>query len=543
MPLCEKNFKHGIEILTKADFFSLGNRSDAYLAIAPEIARHEEYRKSIIYHLYRIKLQHWDISIRVLSSKALGRLVELDRDILCTEVIQYLLENSLDEKNMQLRHGSILALSEIIRAIGGLDNMSSGTSGIFLEDEVLKDVAELVPRVEKKRLYRGKGGEQMRAAVCRLIECISIARVPLSVSQQVRLLDTIDACIPHPNEDIQEQATMALSQLLTFYFPIGRKGPSDRLQKRVVDKYVKQVTTSTNAAATRGFSMALGRLPSKLLAPSSAVLDKALACLCRMARPDTTIGTDKDAESRRNALVALARICRTVAVSPSGEDACTVGLTDKQLGHVFAALLRGLDDYNMERRGDVGSMSRIAAMEGLVSIAKTVCSSRDIDKISATFDVISCTKIVAGLLKQLSEKLDSVRSASGRCIVQILVDLDPVILPYVREKEQVCSHLKIEDETNAMMHVNWSDAAVTFPLVTKCLDIETYSLHVLSGLIISVGCLTQSVSKEAGMALVQWLKSAPLNSIHRTGEGKHTKKVHLILACMYPIHSQVHYTQ
>ena len=35
------NFEHGIEILTLADYFSLGNRADAYLEVAPAIAKSE----------------------------------------------------------------------------------------------------------------------------------------------------------------------------------------------------------------------------------------------------------------------------------------------------------------------------------------------------------------------------------------------------------------------------------------------------------------------------------------------------------------------
>ncbi|MEM1010258.1 MAG: hypothetical protein AAGJ35_14785 [Myxococcota bacterium] len=46
-------------------------------------------------------------------------------------------------------------------------------------------LAELVPKIKKLRLYRGWGGEIMRAAVCRYIECITLVGMTLSVKQQV----------------------------------------------------------------------------------------------------------------------------------------------------------------------------------------------------------------------------------------------------------------------------------------------------------------------------------------------------------------------
>jgi hypothetical protein len=176
--------KNGISILTAADYFTLGNRTDAYTAIALHVAQYEEYRRPMVEHLYQTKLSHWDPLIRDLTSKSLKGLTHLDRDYIATVVVPYLLENSLDVRDVQLRHGSVLGLAEIILAFGDLKPGDSDFGGI-LSDKLLADIADLVPTIEKKRLYRGKGGEQMRAAVCRLIECISITRIPLTVPQQV----------------------------------------------------------------------------------------------------------------------------------------------------------------------------------------------------------------------------------------------------------------------------------------------------------------------------------------------------------------------
>eukprot|EP00934_Nitzschia_sp_Nitz4_P009143 Nitzschia sp. Nitz4//scaffold179_size51476//40380//44226//NITZ4_006931-RA/size51476-processed-gene-0.18-mRNA-1//-1//CDS//3329539231//9133//frame0 len=504
-----KNFRHGIDILTTADYFSLGNRTEAYLSIAVVIANYDEYKLSLVNHLYQSKLSHWDPKIRTLTASALGKLTVLCKDHMLSVVLPFLLEHSLDERNVALRHGCVLSLAEIVLALGSMDQAIDE----LVPEALLLQVTELIPALEKKRLYRGKGGEQIRGAVCRQIECISLAKIPLKVPQQVRMLDSVDASIPHPNETIQQQACNALHALTRSYFPVGVNGPSDRLQKRVVDNYVSLVKTSTNPAKTRGFSMALGSLPAKLLAPSSKVLDLSLACLCRASRPDATVGNEKDAETKRNALTALSKICQTVGVGPVGTNSgCIVSMTEKQVSHVLTAMLRGLTDYHIERRGDIGSMSRIAAMQGLLEFAKV---GRRANVMLGEED--TGTKMVGGMLKQLAEKLDSVRREAGQCLEELLKLIPDnangggVVIP---ESERLSSILAIHDNHT----VNWADASETFPLLVRVLDIEAYFSHVASGIVISVGCLTQNVAKAAGESLITWMKQASKEQIGHFGQ-------------------------
>lgn len=124
--------------------------------------------------------------MRLLSAQSLGNLVSLDREAFGSTVIPYLLENSLEERNVQLRHGSVLGLAEIILGYGTMKGYNGTFEGLLSED-ILQSIGDLVPAIEKKRLYRGKGGEKMREAVCRLVECISIAKIPLSVPLQVSI--------------------------------------------------------------------------------------------------------------------------------------------------------------------------------------------------------------------------------------------------------------------------------------------------------------------------------------------------------------------
>jgi hypothetical protein len=172
----------------------LGNVNNAFTTVALHVAQYPEYRHHIIDHLYKTKLHHWDISIRILSSKSMYGMTSLDPDRMRKIVVPYLVEHSVNE-NLFVRHGAVLGLAEVVLALAESSNDENGLFGES-DDETLDSVVELVARIEKARLYRGRGGEIMRSAVCRLIECISQARLPLTVKQQVRITGIkVCACV------------------------------------------------------------------------------------------------------------------------------------------------------------------------------------------------------------------------------------------------------------------------------------------------------------------------------------------------------------
>jgi len=54
----------------------------------------------------------------------------------------------------------------------------------------------LVPAIDKARLYRGKGGEVMREGVCRLATAYGHVRVPLSPAQHAKVRADARHCAP-----------------------------------------------------------------------------------------------------------------------------------------------------------------------------------------------------------------------------------------------------------------------------------------------------------------------------------------------------------
>uniref|UniRef100_A0A8C7XDR8 Tubulin-specific chaperone D n=1 Tax=Oryzias sinensis TaxID=183150 RepID=A0A8C7XDR8_9TELE len=109
-------FPHGIDIVTAADYFAVGNLNNCYLNISVFIAGFPEYTKCMIDHLTAMKINHWDCAIRELATKALHNLTPQAPDYMATTVLPQLLKMAGDT-DLHSRHGAILACGEITHAL------------------------------------------------------------------------------------------------------------------------------------------------------------------------------------------------------------------------------------------------------------------------------------------------------------------------------------------------------------------------------------------------------------------------------------------
>uniref|UniRef100_A0A3B4CNB4 Tubulin-specific chaperone D n=1 Tax=Pygocentrus nattereri TaxID=42514 RepID=A0A3B4CNB4_PYGNA len=109
-------FPHGIDILTAADYFAVGNLNNCYLTISVYIAGFEEYTKPMIDHLVSRKINHWDGVIRDLATKALHNLTPQAPDYMAKTVVPQLLSMATG-MDLHGRHGAILACAEITHAL------------------------------------------------------------------------------------------------------------------------------------------------------------------------------------------------------------------------------------------------------------------------------------------------------------------------------------------------------------------------------------------------------------------------------------------
>uniref|UniRef100_A0A8C2UE94 Tubulin-specific chaperone D n=1 Tax=Coturnix japonica TaxID=93934 RepID=A0A8C2UE94_COTJA len=239
-----------------------------------------------------------------------------------------------------------------------------------------------------------------------------------------------------------------------------------------------------------GFSLALGALPRFLL---KGRLQQVLEGLRKV-----TLITPKDvsfAESRRDALIAIAEICQTVGIK--GEGSQEEYICKDNVTQIYATLLNCVTDYTTDSRGDVGGWVREAAMTSLMKVTLLLVQN-EAELINANI----CKQIMCWLAQQSAEKIDKFRAHAGSVFLTLLhFDSPPVPhVPHREELERIFP--RSEAET-----LNWNAASEAFPRITQLLGLPAYQYYVLLGLSVSVGGLTETtVRKYSAQSLFDYMK-------------------------------------
>lgn len=500
------NYPHGIDIVNTADYFALSSRSNSYLYVAVSIAQYDGYLGPFVDELLNNKICHWDKGLRELAANALAALVKYDPEYFANFVLEKLIPCTLSS-DLCMRHGATLAAGELVFALYKCD--------YAISTDKQKYVAGIVPAIEKARLYRGKGGEIMRSAVSRLIECISTAHVHLPEKLKRSLLDTINENLRHPNSHIQNAAVEALKHFVPAYL----LNAEDKIVNDFVSKYLEQLRDS-NVAARRGSALAIGVLPLKFLATRWNVVLPKLCSACAIEdNPE-----ERDAEARVSAVKGLISVCETITSSVECSEVEDISLFYFIKSEVMQCLFRALDDYSVDNRGDVGSWVREAAMDGLQRCAfilrkkdsignssglnKAESASEQFesdmikdDKMYTLFDEKFASSIVGGIIKQAVEKMDKIREMAAKVLQRILYDkaLYVPFIPYREKLEEI-----IPDKADS----EWGVPTFSYPRFVKLLQLSCYSKYVLSGLVISVGGLQDSLRKASLTALLEYLQAS-----------------------------------
>jgi len=551
------SFAHGIEILTEADYFTLGSRTNAYLQVSCFVAQFDVYLPALINHLLRIKLFHWDPVIRHLSACGLSVLVPFNPALFVSVVLPELVSKTTDV-NLLTRHGAILGVAEVLLGFAGLSGLNSDPKSIekmvykhaasyyqllyqegeaekdkvVLQDsarraefkalyKTLQDISHMgeVPleallsavavvfNVEKNRLYRGKGGQIVRTAVCRLIECIAKVKIGLAQPQVKKLQESLNDHIIHIAEDVQVAAAAAL-------YAFSRAYHTDyQLYEETLGAYTSQLRgflggKEVPANVTRGSALAIGCLEAAVLRSEVSTWLDVLGGLLVPKNTDSD-----DAETRRNAATSLGTAVVTLLDAGASPD---LGI---QAIHL---LFRGLEDYSVDKRGDVGSWVRAAAMAAIEGICAHVEVPEEM-----------WLQVVQRLLQQLCEKIDKVRQVAGvlleglvskrtlperaEVLRAVFVDNQAAVDAYLNKLEQETGSVQLPDLSDlpAVSTVAayrraslWSIPGFVFSLVTPLLSCPEFREAILRGIVVSAGGITESTMKSASQSLVMYMRNA-----------------------------------
>ncbi|CAN6460921.1 unnamed protein product [Victoria cruziana] len=499
------DFPHGIDIINEADYFSLSSVVNSYMHVAVYIVQYEGYLHMFVEELRSRKISHWDKGLRQLASKALAALVKYEPSYFDDFVLEKLIPCTLSA-DLCLRHGATLAVAEIVLALHHC--------GIVFSNDRQKKISNIVPAIEKARLYRGKGGEIMRSAVSRFIECTSLSMISLCDKTKSCLLDIVNENLKHPNALIQDSAAKALKALLRAYFStVDSSFSSDLLHRYIA------LLDDPNVAARRGSPLALGVLPPEFLVNQWRIVLEKLCASCLIQDKNRL----QDAEARVNAISGMVSVCEALSGASCASSSCALDditcffLAIKK--EVMQTLFKALDDYTVDNRGDVGSWVREAAMDGLERCTYILCEkqrlveragdhcSSNTEDCSLTveankfmlFDEDLAIKLVGCIAKQAVEKIDRVRSIAGAVLQRVLHSRRTFVqcIPHRDVLEQI-----IPNDSK----INWGAPNISYEVIVQLLQFSCYSKSVLSGLVTSTGGLTDSLQKASVEALLKYLQ-------------------------------------
>uniref|UniRef100_A0A8C2EIP5 Tubulin-specific chaperone D n=1 Tax=Cyprinus carpio TaxID=7962 RepID=A0A8C2EIP5_CYPCA len=463
-------FPHGIDIVTAADYFTVGNVNNCYLTISVYIAGFEEYTKSLIDHLVHMKVNHWDGVIRELATKALHNLTAQAPEYMANTVLPQLLPMATG-MDLHRRHGAILACAEITHA--------------------LYEIA-----TQKNRLHPGFGGELMRPAVCGLIEKLSLSKMPFKDDPVITgwqwLIDdslkNLHLFSSGARRGIQDSALSALAALCRQYYQVEPGVANVEMQDQLVSQYLSALM-SPEVLTRCGCALALGSLPPFMIRGKLQKILPGLQAACKVVQK-----AESQTEARRDAATAMSQVCVAVGVCAQGSPDRV--LCEGNIRPVYEALLGCMNDYSMDSRGDVGAWVRAAAMSSLMDVTLLVVASAP-ELLSS--DLVQ--RMMCCLVQQAAEKIDRYRAHAGTVFLRLLHSTDPAV-PHVPHREELLSIFPPETGNS----LNWNAASQAFPHITQLLRLHQYQYHTLLGLTVSVGGLTESTVRYSSQSLFEYLK-------------------------------------
>lgn len=493
-------FPHGIDILTAADYFTVSVRTAAYITVAPYVASFPGYFEPLAWHLLKIKVHHWEKALRELAAKALAALVPLHRSFFLDQALPYLLPNCLSPV-LETRHGAVAAVAELLLALSNRTTIdgaaAAAADGNVLPEALAHQVAEILPQIEKYKLSKGKGGEIMRSAVCRLIETTSSTGLELSSLQLESLYTAACENLHHPSADIQQAAAVALSAFIDQYMDTFRKKENKKSfyspTEPVVDRLLRELLPGAHSvSARRGAALALGELPGWLLLSKHAQVLEGLSNAIKIElNPEL-----RDIETRVNAVKSLPRIVSAFFVNKTASN--LVFEPTLLENSVLLPILGALDDYTSDNRGDVGSWVREAAMSSMHDVLTTLGSAHIAEH--GTVKLLAQT-FLSKCVRQASERIARIRESAGSLLQKLAPSLAAAGVPAAQQVSTALSGLSSEDFATGQ----------ALPSLARLISVPELRQDVLLGFAFSIGGLDAQLGEATSEALVDAISTLDTN--------------------------------
>jgi tubulin-specific chaperone D len=560
-------FEHGIELVTTVDFFSLATLRNAYTVVAPAIAKYDTYRDGMLRELVGVKLLHWDKTVRQMAAISLGSVAAYEPTAtIVMEVLPELLRR-VEEATVATRHGAILAVAELIRSLPAATTWTPTHVQQFIG---------VLTTLESSRSFRSRGGEYVRQACCAMLQAMAVQQLPLpdtvevtrvnGRTAKVRTLEVVYSFLRDTwlniLEWVQEAATTTFAVVAEAYF----KNFLPTFHGKILTELYEGCGADQPSMRRRGFLAAVGGLPATIVnAPWTPTKTEAgdartdtprvfeafipvLQTSSLLSAADLVNPELADAESRRNAVRSLARMLTLVDAAATKPSTAT----PQWYADVVAnTMMRALQDYATDKRGDVGSFVRLAVLEGLPAVMayglrQPRLSDGDDRKIAEAVESpppLLCTAetglcVLRGVMRCLLEKLDRVREAAGSVLVTLLLHNRCGEVLWGQQQSDTAEEKHVGDETQRQElllltqylatltestataeAIDWQNTSLVMKCVgpfvlTQCPD--TLAAAALEGLVVAAGDLSEHVRKPAAAALLSAFHAGTRNT---SGDG------------------------
>ena len=481
----QHQFSKGIDIIQLVDFFSVVNRMESFVNVSFEVAKFVEYRRGLIDHLVKYKVYHWDVNIRQLASQSIAKIATLEAKFVHDFVLPKLIADCFSN-DLNSRHGAIVTIASILLSTYHLCPITPQRQ---------HEIVSIIPQLEKEKLYRGKGGEIIRSAMLALIESIAILKISLNITindnnntnaksgpfqKSVPQIyqDFLDDNLKHPNEDTQEMAVKSLKQFFLNCYSY----PPKKAAYNLVERYLKTFSTSFEMPyVRRGLALALGVLPAAFILGQNyqdSVIDNLIKC-----SEIESNSQSRDAESRRNAVRSIVNVVENVGLD---------NLNQIQISKIWNCLIKAMQDYSIDNRGDVGRFVREQALDSLKRLTVLILSFQQQQKTpQSIMNQDKTVQLFNAILQQCVEKIDNIRVIAGKILAFFLypnvVSLQQLEIPQRKFMESLFPH-----ELLLSSDFSWGSMACTFSKFSSLLAVNEFRHSLLLGFIASVGGLNKS---------------------------------------------------
>ncbi|RDH34842.1 tubulin folding cofactor D C terminal-domain-containing protein [Aspergillus welwitschiae] len=375
----------GISLVQVVDYHAVARRSRAMIDVANATAALSLHYWSPLVE----SLMHWrgigspDAESRRHAAKAIGVLSTQQSYKTMAQVFQRLLNrlSSIPHSDVETRHGCLLAIAATVDAFNAQRERDPGdaSDATSVAHHVVKAWeifgSSLGPTKDDLTLQTFRPeltAEASSQLICSLAKSVALAREPRISQPSVDLLtkaqETLLLCISRSEDTSIESSSNAVSELLPLL-------PLDE-QDKMIQGWFSHIHTTWNLPTGRGQITALGTV-FKRIGKNSPLRKSIIDSIIECAEKEELI------EKRVAAVRSLA-----TGVLPH------IDVTDDILNH----LVRFLNDYTTDRRGDIGSLIRLEAIQAAKSVLDA--GSRLTNQVHGVQNIIGC------LCRLAAEKLD-----------------------------------------------------------------------------------------------------------------------------------------